>query len=793
MDLSMRWLRDYTDISAVDREFSEAMSMSGSKVETYEQEGSEISNVVVGKVLSVEKHPDSDHLVICQVDVGQENPVQIVTGASNVTPGVLVPAALDGSTLPGGVKIKKGKLRGVASDGMMCSLGELGLTAHDFPYAVEDGIFLIEEECSIGQDICSAIGFNDRKVEFEITSNRPDCLSVIGLAREAAATFGAPLQMHQPVVKGCGDGDDVHNYISVTVSNPTLCPRYACKAVKNVKIGPSPRWMRERLRASGVRPINNLVDITNYVMLEYGQPMHAFDYRFVKDQRIDVRNAKKGEHIVTLDGIDRELTEDMLVIADSEKPVAVAGVMGGEYSGIMEDTNTVIFESANFNGASVRITAKKLGMRTDASSRFEKGLNAVMTEEALLRACELVEILGAGEVVDGIIDVCHADLTPVTVPFTPEWISRFLGVEIPEARQVQILESLGFIIENGNIIVPYYRTDVHHKADIAEEVARIYGYDKIPTTAIRGVANGKLTDRQKFDRSIGQVLLGCGLSEVQTYSFISPKAYDRINLPAESPLRRSVVISNPLGEDTSIMRTTAIPSMLEVLARNYNNRNPYMWCYEMGKEYIPTNPDQLPVEKQQIMIGMFENGADYFVLKGIVECLLNALRVSGVEFEAVKDNPTFHPGQTARILKDETEIGIIGQIHPKVALNYGIGAKVFVAELSADVLFELRDSEKQYEALPKFPASTRDLALVCDKETPVAGIEKIIRSAAGKHLEAVKLFDVYEGERMPQGKKSVAFSVILRSKQGTLKDDEVDNIIKKILKALTAHNISLRS
>ncbi len=793
MDLSMRWLRDYTDVTAVDREFSEAMSMSGSKVETYEHEDSEISNVVVGKVLSVEKHPDSDHLVICQLDVGKEEPVQIVTGASNVTPGVLVPAALDNSTLPGGTKIKKGKLRGVPSNGMMCSLGELGLTVNDFPYAIEDGIFLIEEECEVGQDICSALGLNDLKVEFEITSNRPDCLSVIGLAREAAATFGKTLNVKAPVVSIANDGDDIHNYIDVTVSNPELCPRYTCKAVKNVKIGPSPRWMRERLRASGVRPINNLVDITNFVMLEYGQPMHAFDYRFVKDHKIDVRNAKAGEKIVTLDGVEHELTEDMLVIADSEKPVAVAGVMGGENSGIVEDTNTVIFESANFKGSSVRITAKNLGMRTDASGRFEKGLNATMTEEAVLRACELVEMLGVGEVVDGMIDVCNADLTPISFPFTPEWISKFLGVEIPTDRQIAILNSLGFEIEDGNIVVPYFRTDIHHKADVAEEVARIYGYNNIPTTAIRGVANARPTERQVFDRTINEVLLGCGLSEVQTYSFVSPKVYDRIGLPVDSTLRNSVVISNPLGEDTSVMRTTIIPSVLDVLSRNYNNRNEHMWCYEIGREYIPTQEGKLPNENNMIAIGMYENGADYFALKGIVETLLKALNVTDIEFEAVKDNPTFHPGQTARVFKGDVEIGIIGQIHPRVAANYEIGTKAFVANLSADKLFDLHEPERQYAQLPKFPASSRDLALVCDKTTPVAKIEKIIRGAAGKHLEAVKLFDVYEGEHMEKGKKSVAYTIVLRNKQNTLTDEEVDNAVKRVLKALAAEDIVLRS
>ena len=484
MNLSMKWLSDYVtiDSSITPKQFSEDLTMSGSKVEGYEIEGSEITNVVVGKVLSIEKHPDADKLVVCQIDVGKEAPIQIVTGATNVVVGALVPVCLDGSTLPGGKKIKKGKLRGVLSQGMMCSLGELGLTANDFPYAIEDGIFLIEEDCQVGQDIQSAIGLNDTSVEFEITSNRPDCLSVIGLARETAATYHIPLNVKYPEVKGCGD--DVHNYLSVDVQNPELCPRYTAKVVKNVKIGPSPKWMRERLRASGVRPINNLVDITNYVMLEYGQPMHAFDLKYVSGNKIVVRNAHAGETMMTLDGVDRTFTEDMLVIADAEKAVAVAGVMGGEFSGIMDDTQTVVFESANFKGSSVRITAKKLGMRTDASSRYEKGISADSTMECILRACELVELLGAGEVVDGVIDVDHSDKAPKTVPFTPDWINKFLGVSISREEMVDTLTMLGFTVEGDVITVPSFRIDIEHKADIAEEIARIYGYNKIPTPVV---------------------------------------------------------------------------------------------------------------------------------------------------------------------------------------------------------------------------------------------------------------------------------------------------------------------
>ena len=586
MNLSMRWLKDYVDYTGTPKEFSDAMTMSGSKVEGYARENDEISNVVVGKVLSVEKHPDADKLVVCQIDVGKDEPIQIVTGASNVVPGALVPCALDGSTLPNGVKIKKGKLRGVLSQGMMCSLGELNLTVHDFPYAIEDGIFLIEEECKPGDDVCDAIGLNDTCVEFEITSNRPDCLSVIGLAREASATFNLPANIKAPVVKGAGD--DVKNYLSVTVQNKDLCYRYSAKVVKNVKIGPSPRWMRERLRASGVRPINNLVDITNYVMLEYGQPMHAFDLKYVKGNQIVVRNAKAGEMITTLDGVERPLNESMLVIADEEKPSAVAGVMGGEYSGINDDTNTVVFESACFHGANVRRTAKAIGLRTESSSRFEKGLDPEGTMDALLRACELIEMLGCGEVVDGVIDE-KGNMQPAPrVPFAPDGINRFLGTDISEGRMREILLSLGFTFDGNEVVSPSYRIDIHNKADIAEEVARIYGYDKIPVSQLRGSSEGSLSPSQKYQRTIEQTMLALGCYEVMTFSFVSPKEYDRMNLPVDSKLRESVKILNPLGEDTSVMRTSVLPSMLEVIKTNYNNRNPQGAFYEIGNEYIPT-------------------------------------------------------------------------------------------------------------------------------------------------------------------------------------------------------------
>ncbi|SCH13560.1 Phenylalanine--tRNA ligase beta subunit [uncultured Ruminococcus sp.] len=792
MNLSMKWLSDYVDITATPREYAEALTMSGSKVEGYEIEGSEIENVVVGKVLSIDKHPDADKLVICQVEVGQASPVQIVTGATNVTVGALVPVCLDGAVLPGGKKIKKGKLRGVLSEGMLCSLGELGLTVNDFPYAIEDGIFLIEENCEVGQDIQSAIALNDTSVEFEITSNRPDCLSVIGLARETAATFDVPLRLHTPQVKGSNDGDDIKNYLKVAVEATDLCPRYTAKIVKDVKIEPSPLWMRERLRASGVRPINNLVDITNYVMLEYGQPMHAFDLRYVAGNEIVVRRAKNGETMMTLDGVDRTFTEDMLIISDAEKPVAVAGVMGGEYSGIMEDTKTVVFESANFLGNSVRRTAKKLGMRTDASARYEKGISPLSTMECVERACELVEMLGAGTVVDGVIDVDHSDKTPKTVKLEPDWINRFLGISLSRDEMVKTLEALGFTMDGDQIVVPYFRIDIEHKADIAEEIARIYGYNKIPTTAPTGTARGVITPRQKFERTINETMLSLGCYEIMTYSFISPKYYDNILLPADSELRDSVTIMNPLGEDTSIMRTTTIPSMMEIVSRNYNNRNPYLWAYEIGMEYIPAEDKDLPDENPMLTIGLYGNDADFYTLKGMVETVLDRIGAAEVDVDPCTDDPTFHPGRCAVLSKDGGKIGVLGEISPRVCQNYDVGAKVYVAKLDVNALFEISDSEKTYRPLPKYPATSRDLSLICDDELPIVQIERAIKGAVGKILEKVELFDVYRGAQVEKDKKSVSYSIVMRSDQGTLTDEEADGAVKRVLKALDKIGVSLR-
>ncbi|MBQ2302046.1 MAG: phenylalanine--tRNA ligase subunit beta [Oscillospiraceae bacterium] len=793
MDLSLRWLADYVETGVTPKQFCDAMTMSGSKVECYNEEADYISNVVVGKILKIEKHPDADKLQICQIDIGREEPIQIVTAAQNVYEGMMVPAALDNSTLAGGIKIKKGKLRGVPSNGMMCSVAELGVTVHDFPYAIEDGIMDIKEDCKPGDDIRTALGINDVCVEFEITSNRPDCLSVLGLAREAAATFGK--ELHMPEVKIENETGDINELLSVEVKNPTLCRRYVARMIKNIKVGPSPRWMRERLRASGVRPINNLVDITNFVMLEYGQPMHAFDYKYLAGNKIVVRNAEEGESITTLDGVERKLSPEMLCICDAEKPSCVAGVMGGEYSGIQDDTNMVVFESASFLGSSVRTTAKKLGMRTESSGRFEKNLDSRMCMEAVNRACQLVEMLGAGEVIGGYIDIDNEGDEPYTVDFCPEWTNKFLGIDLPAEKMVEILEKIGYKVENGVITVPSFRAgDTRHKADIAEEIARFYGYDVIPNTAVQGASQGALTLRQQFEKKLSRLLMANGCYEAQTYSFISPKYYDKINLPEDSDLRRSVVITNPLGEDTSVMRTTCVPSMLEVIARNYNNRNIAGRFFELGTIYLPKeSADILPEERGVAVIGSYGEKEDFFAMKGIILEALDKLGVYGVEFTANKENPTFHRGRCADISIGEKKIGVIGEIAPAVLDNYGIGTRAYVATLDIADIFDARIVEKKFKPTPKFPASTRDLAIICDDELPAASLEKAIRAGAGKLLEKVELFDVYKGSSIAEGKKSVAYTMTLRAADRTLTVEECDKAVNKVLKELANIGAELRS
>ena len=793
MNLSKKWLLDFVDLDVSDKEFADEMTLSGSKVESFEVEGSELDNIITGRIESLERHPDSDHMWICMVNVGKDENIQIVTGAQNLKAGDVVPVAMDHSVVHGGQKITKGKLRGVESNGMLCSLGELGLTAHDFPYAIEDGIFVLGDDCdrTLGIDIREAIGLNDTVTEFEITSNRPDCLSVLGLAREAAATFKKPLKTHVPYLTPT-DGD-VNELLSVEIQNPEKCYRYCGAVVQNVRVKASPRWMRERLRACGVRPINNIVDITNYVMLEYGQPMHAFDLRYINNHSIIVRNAKDGETITTLDGIERTLTPEMLVIADADKPVAVAGVMGGEYSGIMDDTNTIVFESACFNGPSTRITSKKLGLRTEASGRYEKELDPQNCMPALLRALELVQLLDAGDVVSGIIDCDKSSKLKRTLPFLPEWVNSFIGIDVSADDQKAILERIDVRVEGDTIIVPSFRNDLEHLADISEEIARFYGYQNIPNRPLGGVANAALTESQKLEKVVSSTMLACGFTEIATFSFISPKAYDKIRLPENSPKRNSVVISNPLGEDTSVMRTTVIPSMLDVLSRNYNNRNASAALFELSNEYIWKGPDELPDENEKLTLGMYGDDYDFFTLKGAVEELFDVVGIKNYDVEPLTDDPTFHPGRTAVIKLGDEVIAVVGEVHPAVLKNYDIGVKAYVAQVDFASLLKYGDNKRSYKALPKFPASSRDLAFVCDADVPVMKIEKLIAKAVGKILEDIALFDVYVGSQIPEGMKSVAFSVRMRASDRTLTDAEADSAVKKAVDELDKVGIKLRS
>ena len=895
MILSRNWLNEFVDLKDItDKEFNDEMTLSGSKVETIERPDENLKNVVVGKILEMKRHENSDHMWVCQIDVGQAEPVQIVTGAWNIHVGDYVPAALHGAHLPGGVKIEKGKLRGVESDGMLCSLKELGMTAeHDFPYAVitpaallndyhpidpakpsipadikpgdkvygpvlcgrveavestdggydvrvndgtvtraaktacsnlhegdlvayntksdtictledlhaeqkefphciADGIFVLQEEdAEPGLNMAHILGFDDSIVEFEITPNRPDCLSVIGLAREASATFKRPLKLYTPEPHGCGGS--IADLVDIDIEDGDLCPRYTARMVKNVKIAPSPRWMRERLRNSGVRPINNIVDITNYVMLEYGQPMHAFDFSCVEGGHIIVRTAREGETIQTLDGNERKLTPNMLCICDEHKPVCVAGVMGGANSEIVGDTAMVLFESANFNGVSVRRTASALGMRTDASSRYEKGLDMMNTIKAVERACELVELLGCGEVVDGVMDVVAKEKAPTVVKLEPDKINALLGTELSEDLMREILVSLGFILNGDDIYVPSWRGDVEHYSDIAEEVARFYGYNKIPCTLMRGeTTRGGFSEQQRFDRAIGGAVRALGYDEIITYSFISPTYYDKIRMPKDSSLRNSLKILNPLGEDTSIMRTTILPSMLEIIARNHSYRNKSARLYELGKIYLPRE-DGLADEPKYLSLGAYGDGVDFFSFKGSIETLLHELRITDVKYVACTDNDSYHPGRCAKVYAGETYLGVFGQIHPLVAANYGMDTEVYTAELSFDAMYEKRGDIPVYQPLPKFPAVTRDIAVVCDEAVTVGALEESIRRGAKGLLKDVSLFDIYRGPGVTIGKKSVAFNLVLRADDRSLTGEEADEDVQSILAALKAdHNAVLR-
>ena len=786
MKLNRKWLNEeFVDLSSVsDKEFVETLTVFGQKVETYERMDAEIKNVVVGKVLTMVPHPNSDHMFICQVDVGKEDPIQIVTGAQNVHEGDLVPAALHNSWLPGGVHITKGKLRGEKSNGMLCSFEELGLTQNDLPGVFADGIWILNDEnCTVGQDINDVIGNDDTIVDFEITNNRPDCYSIIGLAREAAAAFHKPMRHHEPQVHG-SDAGSIYEHLDVEVPAEDLCRRYTSRMVANVKIGPSPKWLRQRLRANGVRPINNIVDITNYVMLEYGQPMHAFDYRYVSSGKIVVREAVEGEKLTTLDGTVRNLKAGMLVIADDDRAIGLAGIMGGENSEIQDDTTMVVFESANFDGTSIRQTALALGMRTDASGKFEKNIDPMMTVPAVQRACELVELLECGDVLDGTIDVINYVPQPKTLPLEPEKINKLLGTNIPREDMVRYLNALEILVEGDTILVPSFRPDLNLMADIAEEVGRSYGYNEIPTTSFKTSTQGGYSEEMKLEAKAGQLCRSLGYSEIITYSFVSPAVFDQIRLPDDSPLRNALRIQNPLGEDTSIMRTIALPSMLEILSRNNAYHNKAAKLYELAKIYQTVEGEALPREPKMLLLGTYGAGETFFTLKGEVEAIFAGLRLKKASYRAVSSNPSYHPGRCAAVSIDGVEVGYMGQVHPLVAKNYGIDADVYCAELNFALLLTQQLPPVTYTALPKYPTVTRDLSLICDEAITVAQIEDTITASAGKLLRGVKLFDIYRGVGVPEGKKSMAFSLELRADDRTLTDADSEGVVRKVLAAL---------
>jgi phenylalanyl-tRNA synthetase beta chain len=786
MKAPLKWLKDYVDIDVSPKELSDAMTLSGSKVEGIEVQGEDISKVVVGKIISIEKHPDADKLQVTKVDIGSEV-IQVVTGAQNIKLDDYIPVALVGATLPGDKKISKGKLRGVESNGMMCSIEELDLSKEDYPDAPEDGIYILEPGTELGKDIKEVMGINETTIDFEITSNRPDCLSIIGLAREAAVTLKK--EFKKPQVKVLEQGDEAKNYVSVEIKDADLCPRYAARVVKDVKIGPSPKWMKERLRAAGVRPINNIVDITNYVMLECGQPMHAFDLKDVQGNKIIVRRALEGETLKTLDDQDRNLDSSMLVIADENRAIAVAGVMGGANSEISGDAKAVIFESANFNGTSVRLTAKKLGLRTEASGRFEKGLDVENVVPALERAVQLVEELGAGTVCKGIVDCYAKKQEQVTISLRPDKINTFLGTDISKKEMVDILKALEFEVdENTDIVkVPSFRSDVEAEADLAEEIVRFYGYNNIEATLLSGKAAtlGKKTYKQSIEDLIKDTMVSCGLYEAFTYSFTSPKDFDKLNLPQDSNLRNAVVISNPLGEDYSIMRTTTIADMLKVISTNYNRRIDEARLFEMSFVYLPESLPikELPKEKPILTLGMYGK-TDFYELKGNVEELLSRLGIKKYEFVPVKDNPSFHPGRTASLIIKGEYAGIIGEVHPAVSEKFECPERTYLGMIEVESLVKNSSMESQYNPLPKFPAVSRDIAMLVKDEIMVKQIEDIIKQRAGKILEDIKLFDVYKGKQVPEGMKSVAYSITFRASDRTLTDEEVGKAMTKILDGL---------
>ena len=804
MNTSLSWIKRYVpDLDVTAQEYTDAMTLSGTKVEGYERLDADLENIVIGQIEKIEKHPDADKLIVCQVNVGKEV-IQIVTGAPNVKEGDKIPVVLpggrvagshDGKKTPGGVQIKAGKLRGVDSYGMMCSIEELGSTREMYPEAPEYGIYIFPEDAVVGESAIMALGLDDVIFEYEITSNRVDCYSVLGIAREAAATFGK--KFLPPQVKVTGNQEDAHDYVKVTVEDQKLCPRYCARVVKNVKIGPSPKWMQRCLAANGIRPINNLVDITNYVMEEYGQPMHAYDLDTIANHEIIVRRAENGEKFVTLDGQERIMDEDVLMICDGEKAVGIGGIMGGENSMITDHVQNVLFEAACFDGPNIRRSAKRIGLRTDASGKFEKGLDPNNAQAAIDRACQLMEELGAGEVVGGMVDVCCETRQPVRIPFEPEKINSLLGTDLSAEQMLKYLADveLAYDQESNEIVVPTFRQDVLRTADVAEEVARFYGYDNIPTTLPSGEATtGKLPFKLRIEETARDVAEYCGFSQGYCYSFESPKVFDKLLLDPEDTLRNAITILNPLGEDFSIMRTISLNGMLTSLATNYNRRNKNVRLYELGNIYLPESLPltQLPQERMMFTLGMYGDG-DFFDMKGVVEEFLDKVGMDKKKDYDPKAGKNFlHPGRQALIRYEGEEIGYLGEVHPQVADNYGIGTRVYVAVLDILQVVKFATYDRKYEGIARFPAVNRDISMVVPKDIMVGDIEKMIAQRGGKILEHYELFDIYEGDQIQAGYKSVAYSITFRSKEKTLGEAEVTGAMKKILNGLESMGIQLR-
>ena len=805
MRTSLEWIRSMVpELSCTAQEYMDAMTLSGSKVEGYEELDADLEKIVIGQIEKIEKHPDADKLIICQVNVGTGENIQIVTGAPNVKEGDKVPVVLDGGRVagghdgkktPGGVKIKKGKLRGVESFGMMCSIEELGSTKDMYPEAPEDGIYIVPEDAVVGADAVEALGLHNSVFEYEITSNRVDCFGIIGLAREAAATFRK--EFHPPVVTATGNNEDVNDYVKVSVEDTKLCPRYTARVVKNIKIAPSPEWMQRRLAAQGIRPINNIVDITNYVMEEYGQPMHAYDLDTIAGHQIVVKRAEKGQKFVTLDGQERTLNDSVLMICDGEKAIGIAGIMGGENSMITDDVKTMLFEAACFDGTNIRLSSKKVGLRTDASGKFEKGLDPNNAIEAMNRACQLIEELGAGEVVGGVVDVYTTVKEGRNIPFEPEKYNRLLGTDIAPETMLDYFKmlDLGYDKEKNEILVPSWRQDLECDADIAEEVARFYGYDKIPTSLPSGEATtGKLSFKLRVEKLARDIAEFCGFSQAMTYSFESPKVFDKLLLPADSPLRETVVITNPLGEDFSIMRTVSLNGMLASLATNYNRRNQNVRLYELGNIYLPkqTPVTELPEERMQFTLGMYGEG-DFYTMKGVVEELFDKLGMhEKAEYDPSDKKPFLHPGRQADIVYHGNVIGYLGEIHPTVAANYAIKERVYVAVLDMPYIVEYASFDRKYRGIAKFPAVTRDLSMVVPKEVLAGDIEKVFDEKGGQYLERYALFDIYEGAQIKRGYKSIAYTLTFRAQDKTLEDADIQNAMNKILKKLEELGIELR-